>query len=154
MIITELIRKSISVMRTQRSQRALMKLAQSWARSHNSAIDPQNAVQRFQLILQSAEQDRHMWPITVMDWLMDDLDDANFHHDVWDLNGRGQMYPIHDDVLTLNGVVCHFPCFFCTCQGSSKFEHSLNVTNGISEYITFYRIPYDADRPDMSGNSN
>jgi hypothetical protein len=105
-LLSEIARRAISIGRTNRAQCAMRQLAIRWAHAHKKVMNDRYAVQTFQQTLKQVEQDPSKWPTMVMDWTMEEDEDAITWRNPKDTNVRSsETFPLGYDLIAINGVV-------------------------------------------------
>jgi hypothetical protein len=104
-LMTEISRRAIAIMRTNRAKGALRLLADRWSEEHKKSLFPDAAVSGFQCLLASADMDAIKWPLVVMDFTMEGTRSAQFVYPTVSIMDSNAPYPVQRDSIHLDGVV-------------------------------------------------
>ena len=143
-LITEITRRAIAIMKTDRAKCALRQLADRWSREHNVVMFLDAAVNGFQCLLTTAEMDPLNWPLVVMDYTMEGTRSAQFVYPTASITDSNGPYPVQRDSFHLDGVVS------CNLIGSIPIFHSRIRLSVNSVYIVLHRMLLEATQKDTS----
>lgn len=118
-LMTEISRRAIAIMKTNRARSALRTLGERWSEEHKQNLYCDAAVSSFQCLLAKAEIDPLQWLLLVMNWtIKGDTKVAEYHRPISPMLGTDCGYPIQNDSIHLSGVVSWLPIFFKRCGTS------------------------------------
>lgn len=143
-LITEISRRAIAIMKTERAKSALRQLADRWSTEHKVVVFLDAAVNGFQCLLATGEMDPLNWPLVVMDYAMEGTRSAQFVYPTASITDSNGPYPVQRDSFHLDGVVS---CNLIFPIPLIPFRNRLSVN---SVCIVLHKMSLEAIQKDTS----